>query len=67
MFTEVGFAGQADNADPFTQVEHALDAARAESVAKGAGPSDISKAEAVADFFANNPGAYDEYVAGLGR
>jgi hypothetical protein len=59
LFTELGYEGNGDNADPFKQVEAYLD----EQVAK----SDVSKAQKVTDFYTDNPAAYDEYVAGLGR
>lgn len=55
MFDEVGFAGAADNNDVLSYVNSLAE----ESVAKGAG----SMHAAVADIFANDPRAYDEYLA----
>lgn len=62
LFSEAGYTGQADNDDPMARIEAELQG----QVAKGAGEQ-LSKAEAVTAYFANNPGAYDEYVAGLGQ
>jgi len=61
LFDEAGYTGQADNLDPFEQVEALLD----ERVSKGNEP--VSKAKAVTEFFDNDPRAYDEYRASLGR
>lgn len=57
LFDEVGFIGSADNADPLARVEAELEAGIAKS------DSNISKAEAMGEFFAANPAAYDEYLA----
>ena len=62
LFAEAGFSGQADNADPMQQIEAYLDEAR---VAKSGG--EISKHQAITDFFTDNPAAYDEYVASLNQ
>lgn len=59
LFAEAGFTGQSDNDDPMTQVERIV----SESVAKSNG--ELSKAAAMEGFFAQNPGAYDDYVQGL--
>jgi len=61
LFDELGFQGEADNLDPFSMVEEQLES----QVAKGAGS--VSKAEQVTEFFDNDPRAYDEYRANLGR
>lgn len=64
LYTEAGFDGQADNLDPFDQVEAYLES----EVAKAArGGAEVSKAQATTNFFESNPRAYDDYVAGLGR
>ena len=55
LFDEVGFIGGGDNADIMSQVNAFLD----QDVSKGM----VSKADATADFFSNNPAAYDEYIA----
>ena len=57
LWEEVGYQGMADNDDVFSQV----DALAGEFVSKSAG--DISKHSAVADLFASNPRAYDEYIS----
>lgn len=63
LFTELGYEGDGDNVDPFRQVEAYLE----EQVSKSGDKSDVSKAQKVTDFYSDNPAAYDEYVAGLGR
>lgn len=57
LFDEVGFIGSADNNDPLAHVDALLE----EGIAKS--DSGISKAEAMGEFFATNPAAYDEYLA----
>jgi hypothetical protein len=59
LYEEVGFIGGADNNDVMSQVDAFLDA----DISKSADV--ISKSAAMTDFFANNPGAYDEYRADL--
>ena len=61
LFTELGYEGSGDNVDPFKQVEAYLEE---QSVSKS---GDVSKAQSITDFYSDNPQAYDEYVAGLGR
>jgi hypothetical protein len=61
LFDELGFQGEADNDDPFTQIEAELE----QQVAKGR--EQMSKAEAVTKYFDNDPRAYDEYRASLGQ
>lgn len=61
LFTEAGFQGEADNDDPLTQVEMAIQ----EHVSKSAG--EVSKHQAMEAFFDTNPAAYDAYVADLKR
>lgn len=56
LYDEVGFIGGGDNADVLTQVSAFLD----QDVAKSEG---VSKASAMESYFANNPSAYDQYVA----
>lgn len=65
LFRELGYEGNADNVDPFQQVEAYLE--EQGSVAKSAGNASVNKAQSIADFYTNNPAAYDQYVAGLGR
>jgi hypothetical protein len=55
IFDEVGFIGGGDNVDVMSQVSAFLD----EQVSK----ADVSKSEAMEDFFRTNPAAYDEYLA----
>lgn len=55
IFEEVGYQGAADNNDVLSRVDAYID----ENVSK----SDISKASAVEAVFADNPEAYDEYMA----
>jgi hypothetical protein len=65
LFTELGFTGGGteDGTDPMAQAE----AAAAERIAKSAGTDHtISKAEAVESFYADNPAAYDDYLANRG-
>lgn len=57
LFDEVGFIGGGDNADIMSQVDAFLE----QGISKSDGS--VSKAEATADFFLQNPGAYDEYIA----
>lgn len=57
LYAEVGFIGGGDNLDPMSQVEAIIES----DITKSEGG--ISKAAAVADFFATNPAAYDEYLA----
>jgi hypothetical protein len=59
IFEEVGYIGGGDNVDVMSQVESVIDGA----IQKNAEGANISKAEAMADFFAQNPAAYDEYLA----
>ncbi len=61
LFTEAGFTGEADNADPFSAIDAHLEEASRRVVSKGG--EAVSKAQAMTDFFATNPEAYDEYVA----
>ena len=55
LFEEMGVQGAADNNDVLRQVDEFID----ENVSK----VDISKAQAVEAVFAENPQAYDEYMA----
>lgn len=55
LFEEVGTQGYASNNDVLTSVDAYID----ENIAK----ADISKAQAVEAVFAENPNAYDEYMA----
>ena len=57
IFEEVGVMGMGDNADVMQRVDAFLE----EGISKSDGK--ISKADAMADFFLQNPAAYDEYVA----
>ncbi len=66
LYTEAGFDGQADNLDPFDQVE-AFISGEVAKAARTAGGEVISKEAATANYFESNPRAYDDYVAGLGR
>jgi hypothetical protein len=59
IFDEVGYIGGGDNIDVLSQVDSIIDGA----IQKNAEGANISKAEAMADFFAQNPAAYDEYLA----
>lgn len=59
ILDEIGYLGGGDNADVMSQVEGIIDG----SIQKNAEGANISKAEAMADFFAQNPAAYDEYLA----
>lgn len=56
LFEETGYRGGGDNVDIYQQVE----AAALSTVGKAAG---VTHEQAVADVFAQNPGAYDEYLA----
>ena len=55
LFQEVGYIG-ADNPDVMGQIDAFID----EGISKAEG---VSKADAMVDFFAHNPAAYDEYLA----
>jgi hypothetical protein len=57
IFEEVGVMGMGDNADVMQRVDAFLE----EGISKS--DSKISKADAMADFFLQNPAAYDEYIA----
>jgi hypothetical protein len=57
IFEEVGVMGMGDNADVMQRVDAFLD----EGISKSDGK--VSKADAMAEFFIENPKAYDEYVA----
>ena len=57
IFEEVGVMGMGDNADIMQRVDAFLE----EGISKSDGK--ISKADAMADFFLQNPAAYDEYIA----
>lgn len=57
LFQEVGFIGGGDNVDVMSQVDAAIDAAISKSGSK------VDKSQAVAEFFEQNPDAYDEYLA----
>jgi len=57
LWEEVGYQGLSDNSDVFSQV----DALAGDFVSKS--ESGVSKHAAVADLFASNPRAYDEYLA----
>lgn len=57
LFDEIGYVGGGESADPLSMVDDYLDGEIRKSGA------DISKAEAMSDFFAFNPSAYDEYLA----
>ncbi len=57
LFQEVGFIGGGDNVDVMSQVDAAIDAAISKSGGK------VDRSEAVAEFFEQNPDAYDEYLA----
>lgn len=57
LFQEVGFIGGGDNVDVMSQVDAAIDAAISKS-----GKS-VDRSMAVAEFFEQNPDAYDEYLA----
>jgi hypothetical protein len=57
LFDEVGYVGKSDNVDPFEQIDEYLD----QQVSKS--DSKVSKADAMTEFFADNPSAYDEYLA----
>lgn len=59
IFDEIGYIGGGDNVDVLSQVDNIIDGA----IQKNAEGANISKAEAMADFFASNPAAYDEYLA----
>ena len=59
ILDEIGYLGGGDNVDVMQQVEAVIDGA----IQKNAEGANISKAEAMADFFAQNPAAYDEYLA----
>lgn len=61
LFEEAGYTGSADNDDPMARIEAELEGQLSKS------DTQLSKHQAVADYFTNNPAAYDEYVAGLGR
>lgn len=61
LFTEAGFAGESDNDDPMTQIDAHLEREAARVSKNGDQP--VSKAQVVTDFFADNPAAYDEYLA----
>ena len=56
LFEETGYRGGGDNVDIFQQAE----AVAHQSVGKAYG---VTHEQAIADVFANNPGAYDEYLA----
>lgn len=58
LYEELGYDGSADNLDPMDQIDAYLD----DQIAKRGGDR-LSKADAVVEFFANNPEAYDEYIA----
>ena len=60
LYAEVGYIGGGDNYDPMAMVEAQIEGALSKS-AGGADP--IAKAAATAEFFAQNPAAYDDYVA----
>ena len=55
VFEEYGLVGGGDNADVYSQVEAAIDG----MVTK----SGVTREEALAEFFYENPGAYDEYLS----
>lgn len=57
LFDEIGFVGGSDNADVMSQIDAFID----EGISKS--EKSISKADAMADFFATNPDAYDQYRA----
>lgn len=57
LFQEVGFIGGGDNVDVMSQVDAAIDAAISKSGAS------VDRNQAVAEFFEQNPDAYDEYLA----
>lgn len=57
LFQEVGFIGGGDNVDVMSQVDAAIEAAISKSGAK------VDRSMAVAEFFEQNPDAYDEYLA----
>ena len=57
LFQEVGFIGGGDNVDVMSQVDAAIDAAISKSGGK------VDRNQAVAEFFEQNPDAYDEYLA----
>lgn len=60
LYAEVGYIGGGDNYDPMAMVDAQVEA----TLAKSAGGVDsIAKAAATAEFFAQNPAAYDDYVA----
>lgn len=61
LFKEVGFDGNADNNDPMAEIEAIVNG----QVAKGG--SGVSREAAISKYFEENPRAYDEYAAGLGR
>jgi len=60
IFTELGFGGDGDNADPFDQIEEYV-ADQGSAIAKRDGRVSISKEQATRDFFDANPDAYNEY------
>lgn len=55
LFTEAGYQGGGDNADPMAQVNAVID----EAVSKAANPD---RAQAISDYFEQNPQAYEEYL-----
>lgn len=55
LYSEAGFQGQADNDDPLVQVERIID----QAVSKSEGQ--VSKSQAMTEFFVTNPDAYDAY------
>ena len=57
IFEEIGRIGGGDNADVMSRVDAFLE----EGISKS--DSKVSKADAMADFFLQNPAAYDEYIA----
>lgn len=57
LFDEIGYIGGSDNADVMSQINAFID----EGISKS--EKDVSKADAMADFFATNPDAYDQYRA----
>lgn len=57
IYDEYGAIGGGDNSDVMSQVNAIVD----ETVSKSAG---YGAEELTAEFFANNPGAYDDYLAG---
>lgn len=57
LFEEVGYIGGGDNVDVMSQIDSYIE----QGISKSEG--NVSKAEAMEQFFATNPSAYDEYVA----